>query len=214
MIVGALASGRIRVQRRPRHERLLRALARAVPARASGCSRWRCARFLAATYLTVELGATRRCARTSAGARWRAAVAVGVAALLRLPARGRRRAARPRGAGDAPLELAVPRRSPAPAALTALAALATRRYRLARAAVGGADGADPARLGAGPVSRTWSSPTSRLHAAAASPRTQRLLLIALAAGVPVLVPSLLLLFRVFKRPRAGSGQSVRADRAP
>ena len=37
--------------------------------------------------------------------------------------------------------------------------------------------------------------------AAASPRTQRLLLIVLAAGVPVLVPSLVLLFRVFKRPR-------------
>ena len=45
-------------------------------------------------------------------------------------------------------------------------------------------------------------PDITLAGAAASPRTQRLLLIVLAAGVPVLVPSLLLLFRVFKRPAA------------
>ena len=45
-------------------------------------------------------------------------------------------------------------------------------------------------------------PDVTLAGAAASPRTQRLLLIVLAAGVPVLVPSLVLLFRVFKRPRS------------
>jgi cytochrome bd ubiquinol oxidase subunit II len=61
-------------------------------------------------------------------------------------------------------------------------------------------------------------PDVTLHAAAASPRTQRLLLIALAAGLPVLVPSLVLLFRVFKSSRAqpdgGVRPSVPADRAP
>jgi cytochrome d ubiquinol oxidase subunit II len=50
-------------------------------------------------------------------------------------------------------------------------------------------------------------PDVTLHGAAATPRTQRLLLIVLAAGLPVLIPSLWLLFRVFK-------PSVRADRAP
>jgi cytochrome d ubiquinol oxidase subunit II len=41
-----------------------------------------------------------------------------------------------------------------------------------------------------------------LGGAAANPRTLRLLLYVLAAGLPVLVPSLFLLFRVFKRERA------------
>ena len=50
-------------------------------------------------------------------------------------------------------------------------------------------------------------PDLTVPSAAASPRTQRLLLIALGAGLPVLVPSLVLLFRVFK-------SSVRADKAP
>jgi cytochrome bd-type quinol oxidase subunit 2 len=41
-------------------------------------------------------------------------------------------------------------------------------------------------------------PDLTVQAAAASPRTQHLLLIVLAAGVPVLLPSLWLLYRVFK----------------
>ena len=65
-------------------------------------------------------------------------------------------------------------------------------------------------------------PDVTLQGAASSPRTQRLLLIALAAGLPVLVPSLVLLFRVFKSSRGERAPDVdvrsparaRADRAP
>ena len=84
------------------------------------------------------------------------------------------------------------------AAITALTALATRRYRLARAAVA----AQTVLILFGWALAQYPYlivPDVTLHAAAASPRMQRLLLIALAAGVPVLAPSLVLLFRVFKR---------------
>ena len=83
------------------------------------------------------------------------------------------------------------------AAVVALAGLARGRYRLARAAA---------------VAQTvlilvgWAAvqspylivPDVTLAASAAHPEVRRLLLIALAAGVPVLGPSLVILFRVFK----------------
>ena len=72
MIVGALVSGRIRVADGIVHERILRGLAGAVPARGR---RVRAGAVRAARrHLPDRRGrAIRRCARTSAGARWRRA---------------------------------------------------------------------------------------------------------------------------------------------
>jgi cytochrome bd ubiquinol oxidase subunit II len=86
------------------------------------------------------------------------------------------------------------------AAVTALVALYRRRFRLARVAVA----AQTVLILLGWALAQYPYlivPDITLADAAASPRTQRLLLVVLAAGVPVLVPSLVLLFRVFKRPR-------------
>ena len=43
-------------------------------------------------------------------------------------------------------------------------------------------------------------PDVTLASAAASVRTQRLLLVVLLAGLPILLPSLVLLFKIFKAP--------------
>ena len=66
--------------------------------------------------------------------------------------------------------------------------------------------AHPLGLGAGPVSL---APAARLHrGAAASPRpTLALLLVALAAGALILLPSLYYLFRIFKTGRADGRQA-------
>jgi cytochrome d ubiquinol oxidase subunit II len=85
------------------------------------------------------------------------------------------------------------------AALTVLAALWTRRYRLARAA---------AVLQVSLIVWGWAlsqepylvRPDLSLANAAAPPVTLRLLLAALAAGVLLLAPSFLYLFRIFKTP--------------
>jgi len=83
------------------------------------------------------------------------------------------------------------------AALTAFWALATRRYRLARVAAA-------AQVSLVLWGWVWSQfpylvPPDITIAAAASPRaTLRLVLVALAAGALVLIPSLAYLFRVFK----------------
>ena len=130
---------------------------------------------LAATYLTVETRdpALREDFRRRALA---AAVAVGVVALIAFLLAGDG-APRVRAAlADAPLELAVPRAHRRGAPSTAIAALATRRFRLARAAVA-AQTVLILSAGRWPSIPIWSSPTSPLHGAAASPRTQRLLLI-------------------------------------
>jgi cytochrome d ubiquinol oxidase subunit II len=161
--------------------------------------------FLAATYLTVELEAAdpELCGdfrRRALGA----GVAVGAAALAALLLSGH----------DAPLvSAALATRSwrvpfhlaTGAAALLALGALFRRRYRLARVAA---------------VAQTllillgWAAsqypflvvPDVTLFSAAANPRTRALLLGALAVGVPVLLPSLVVLFRVFKAARAEPGR--------
>jgi cytochrome bd ubiquinol oxidase subunit II len=105
-----------------------------------------------------------------------------------------------RSASALPLQLAT-----AAAAITALAALATRRFRLARLAAGAQ--VSCIVWGFGFATYPYVVPPSMtIAAAAAPPITLRLTLIALAAGVVVLVPSLVYLFRVFKsRPLAFEG---------
>jgi cytochrome d ubiquinol oxidase subunit II len=83
----------------------------------------------------------------------------------------------------------------------ALGALFRRRFRLARLL-----GATQVAL----VIAGWAAsqypalvpPELTLSSAAAPARTRELLLIALAAGAPVLIPSLWVLYRVFKRAEA------------
>jgi cytochrome d ubiquinol oxidase subunit II len=85
----------------------------------------------------------------------------------------------------------------AAAALTAFGALWTRRYALARVAAIGQVAL---------VLLGWAAsqypyvvvPDVTLAGAAANPRTQRLVLIALAAGAVLLLPSLYVLFKIFK----------------
>jgi cytochrome d ubiquinol oxidase subunit II len=83
------------------------------------------------------------------------------------------------------------------AAALALIALSGRQYRLARLAVG----AQTVLILFGWAASQYPFlivPDVTLMAAAARPETRHLLLIATAAGVPVLGPSLVVLFRVFK----------------
>jgi cytochrome bd ubiquinol oxidase subunit II len=197
MIVGALVSGNIRVQDGIVTSGFFAAWLAPFPLALGLFALALCA-LLAATYLTVETTdeALREDFRRRALA---AAVAVGVAALLAFVL----------AAGGAPWVRTALASRPwswpfhlltGGAAITVIAALYTRRFRLARAAVA----AQTALILLGWVLAQIPYlivPDVTLHGSAASPRTQRLLLIALAAGVPVLVPSLLLLFRVFKRSR-------------
>jgi len=95
-------------------------------------------------------------------------------------------------------------------ALTALVALGKRRLRLARAA---------AAVQTVLILFGWALaqypylvvPDLSLASASASPQTQRLLLIVLVAGLPVLIPSLVALFRVFKASR---GDAVSSREGP
>lgn len=92
----------------------------------------------------------------------------------------------------------------AAAALTALGALWQRRYPLARAA---------AIAQAGMILLGWAAsqypyfvvPDITLASAAANPRTQKLVLVALGAGSVLLLPSLFVLFRIFKAKKASEG---------
>jgi cytochrome d ubiquinol oxidase subunit II len=200
MTVGALASGRVRVGR----DGLVTggffgpwltpfSLALGVFALAL------CA-FLAATYLTVELEAAEPDLAEDFRRRALAAgVAVGAAALAALVLAGDGaplvRDALATRAWRWPFHLAT-----GFAAVTALAALSRRSYRAARAAA---------------VAQTvlilcgWAAsqypflvvPDVTLASAAANPQTRVLLLVALGVGAPVLAPSLLVLFRVFKAAR-------------
>jgi cytochrome d ubiquinol oxidase subunit II len=153
--------------------------------------------FLAATYLTVELdGVDEELCWDFRVRAFAAGVAVGLLALVAFLLAGT----------GAPIvrEAFATRPWSWPfhaltgvAAVVALAALARGRYRVARAAA---------------VAQTvlilvgWAAiqspylivPDVTLAASAAHPEVRRLLLIALAAGVPVLGPSLVILFRVFK----------------
>jgi len=156
--------------------------------------------FLAATYLTVELAEAEP--ELTEDFRRRALVAgvvVGAAALaaLVLAGEGAPRVRETLGARAWrwPFHLAT-----GLAAMVALAALARRRYRAARAAAA----AQTVLILGGWAASQYPFlvvPDVTLASAAASPATRALLLGALAVGVPVLAPSLVILFRVFKAAR-------------
>jgi cytochrome bd ubiquinol oxidase subunit II len=158
--------------------------------------------FLAATYLTVELEVAdpdlaedfRRRALASG-------VAVGAVALAALLLAGEGaplvRAALAARAWAWPFHVAT-----GLAAVAALVALARRRYRFARAAAA----AQTILILLGWAASQYPFlvvPDITLQAAAANPATRALLLGALAVGLPVLAPSLVVLFRVFKAARRG-----------
>jgi cytochrome d ubiquinol oxidase subunit II len=198
MIVGALVSGRIRVADGIVQSGFFTAWLTPFSIAVGVFALALCA-LLAATYLTVEVAdpPLREDFRRRALA---AGVVVGAVALVAFVLAGD-------GAPRVRDALAARRWSwpfhalTGAAAVTALAALTTRRFRLARAAVG----AQTVLILLGWALAQYPYlvvPDVTLAGAAASPRTQRLLLIVLAAGVPVLVPSLVLLFRVFKPRRA------------
>ncbi len=155
--------------------------------------------FLAATYLTVELeddAPLREDFRRRALA---AGVAVGVVALAAFVLAGygapRVREALASRTASWPFHLLT-----GLAAGTALTALWRRRFRLARAAAA----AQTVLILFGWAASQYPFlvvPDVTIAAAAAHPQTRLYLLIALAAGVPVLGPSLVVLFRVFKASR-------------
>jgi len=202
MSVGALASGRIRVARDGLVTGGFFTPWLTPFSVALGIFALALCAFLAATYLTVECeleGTEPELAEDFRRRALAAGVVVGAAALAALVLAGE----------GAPLvrETLATRAWRWPfhaatglAAVLALAALARRRYRAARAAA---------------VAQTililggWAAsqypflvvPDVTLARAAASPATRALLLGALAIGVPVLAPSLVILFRVFKAAR-------------
>ncbi len=153
--------------------------------------------FLAAVYLTVEAeGALRedfrRRALVSGGAVFLAAAATALLSWREAPLVYQGLTRRP---WSFPLHLAT-----AAAAVTALLSLARRVYRVARVAA--AAQAALVVVGWGAAQYPFLVvPDVLLDAASAPLRTQTILLAALAAGALTLFPSLWLLFRVFKRGR-------------
>jgi cytochrome d ubiquinol oxidase subunit II len=197
MVVGAIVSGRIRIAGDAVSGGFFAPWLAPFPVAVGLFALALCA-FVAATYLTVEVAepALKDDFRRRALA---AGLCVGAAAAAAFVLSGsgapRVRAALLARAWSWPFHLLT-----AAAALTALAALAKRRFRLARAA---------AAVQTVLILLGWALaqypylvvPDLSLANASASPRTQRLLLMVLSAGVPVLIPSLLVLFRVFKASR-------------
>jgi len=196
VIVGALASGRLRVA--PDGTPLSAPLAALSPfTAATGLFACALFAFLAATYLAVEAGGALRDdfrARALLGGVVVFLTAVVAAALSRSEApvvfhglTGRR--------WSLPLHAAT-----AVAAVGAFAALLGRRFRLARLAA--AAQAALIVLGWGASQYPYLVVTDVTLASASGPRaTQVALLVALAAGALTLFPSLYLLFRVFKGER-------------
>jgi cytochrome bd ubiquinol oxidase subunit II len=200
MAVGALASGRIRVGRdglvtggffAPWLEPFSWAL---------GAFALALSAFLAATYLTVEL---ERSDPDLAEDFRRRALAAGVvvagAALAALVLAGQGaplvRQTLATRAWRWPFHVAT-----GLAAVAALVGLGRRRYPLARAAAI----AQTVLILAGWAASQYPClvvPDVTLGSAAANPETRALLLGALAVGVPILAPSLFILFRVFKAAR-------------
>lgn len=156
--------------------------------------------FLAATYLTAEVtdpALQEDFRRRAIGA----GVAVGACALAAFMTAG---SGAPRiRSGLVDRSWALPfHAATAGAALGALGALWRRRFRLARALAG----AQTSLIIVGWATAQYPYlvvPDVTVWSAAAPARTLALLLVGLAAGVPVLVPSLVLLFRVFKAQRPG-----------
>jgi cytochrome d ubiquinol oxidase subunit II len=200
MIVGALASGRIRVARDGLVGGGFFAPWLGPFSLALGVFALALCAFLAATYLTVELAdAEPELAEDFRRRALAAGVVVGATALAALVLAGEGaplvRATLAARTWRWPFHVAT-----GLAAVLALISLARRRYRAARAAA---------------VAQTililcgWAAsqypflvvPDVTLASAAASPTTRALLLAALAVGVPVLAPSLVVLFRVFKAAR-------------
>ena len=202
MVVGAIASGRLH----DTSDDFFRPWLAPFPLAVGLYSLSLCA-FLAATYLTAEVTepALRRDFRGRALA---AGVAVGACALLAflLSVRGapRIREGLTHRTWAWPLHLAT-----AVVALSALAALWRSRFKLARVLVA----IQTVAILAGWAASQYPYllvPDFTIWNAAAPPETRRLLLIFLAAGVPVLLPSLIVLFRVFKaagQARPGRGGS-------
>jgi cytochrome d ubiquinol oxidase subunit II len=200
MVVGALVSGHIRVGRDEVVTGGFFAPWLTPFSFALGAFALALCAFLAATYLTVELEVVEP--EVAEDFRRRALVAgvvVGAAAFAALLLAGQGapvvRDALATRAWRVPFHIAT-----GLAALLALGALWRRRYRVARAAA-----ATQTVL----ILLGWAAsqypflvvPDVTLSGAAANPQTRLLLLIALAVGVPVLVPSLFVLFRVFKASR-------------
>jgi cytochrome d ubiquinol oxidase subunit II len=156
--------------------------------------------FLAATYLTVELeGSEPELCEDFRRRALAAGVVVGAAALAALLLSGAAaplvRTALATRSWRVPFHVAT-----GLAALTALGALYRRRYRLARAAAA----AQTVLILLGWAASQYPFlvvPDVTLFAAAANPHTRMLLLVALGVGAPVLLPSLVVLFRVFKAAR-------------
>ena len=203
MIVGALASGRIRVSSVGGAPGVvtsgffapwLTPFSLAVGAFALAL----CA-FLAATYLTVELDDDAELRDDFRRRALAAGVAVGVAALVAFALAGdgapRVREALATRAWSWPFHALT-----GLAAVAALAALWRRRFRWARAAAA----AQTVLILFGWAASQYPYlivPDVTIASAAAQPHTRLLLLIAMAVGAPVLGPSLVILFRVFKAAR-------------
>jgi len=200
MCVGAVVSGRIRMEGRVVVSGFFETWLTPF-ALATGVLALSLFAFLAAVYLTAEADTEplredfRRRALGSGGAVF--AAALGVLLLAREGA--------PRiwgGLLHEPFALAL-HSVTAVTAMAAFALLWRRRYRLARIA---------AAAQVGFIVLGWAVsqypylvvPDITLQSAAASPSVLRLLLVALAVGLITVVPSLVLLLRVF-RPQAGSG---------
>jgi cytochrome d ubiquinol oxidase subunit II len=200
MCVGAVVSGRIRVEGRVVTSGFFASWTTPF-AIAVGVLALCLFAFLAATYLTAEADTDelredfRRRAIGSGVAVFLAAL--GVLLLARQSA--------PRvweGLLHAPSALAL-HSVTAVAAVAAFALLWRRRFRLARVA---------AAVQAGFIVLGWAAsqypylvvPDITLQAAAASPSVQRALVVAIAVGVVLVVPSIVLLLRIFQsRPRHG-----------
>ena len=200
MMVGALASGRIRVARDGLVTSGFFAPWLTPFSCALGVFALALCAFLAATYLTVELeDAEPELAEEFRDRAIAAAVVVGVSALAALVLSGagaplvrQTLAARP---WSWPFHVAT-----GVAAVLALSGLWRRRYRAARAAAV----AQTVLILAGWAASQYPFlvvPDVTLASAAANPETRVLLLVALGVGAPVLAPSLFILFRVFKAAR-------------
>jgi len=156
--------------------------------------------FLAATYLCAEASTQRPELADDFRARALAAgAAVGVCALLAFGLSFESAPLIRRGLTDHPFTWPL-HVVTAMAATTAFWALYRRRHGIARVAAG----AQAALILLGWAASQYPYlvvPDVTLDSAAANPRTQRLLLGALAVGSVVLFPSLLMLFRIFRRSK-------------
>jgi cytochrome d ubiquinol oxidase subunit II len=213
MIVGAIASGRIRVEHGLVAGGFVRPWLAPFPLAVGLYALALCA-FLAATYLCVEIEDDPELLRDFRARALVAGLAVGACALLAFLLSG----------SAAPLIRDGLTRRPwtwplhggtALVALGALLALARGRFRLARVLVV----IQAVAILAGWVASQYPFllvPDLTIWNAAAARETRVWLLIALAAGVPVLVPSLVVLFHVFKMgtssPAADSGRG--REKAP